>query len=103
MNTKRFVATIKAINVANLLAKTTFANFGKDIKMEVLTYREAAKMFKMPYSTFLVKTSRSEFAKFRTQTKRMHKRKKYNTPVYRIFDGLKINEEFKELMEKFTG
>lgn len=66
---------------------------------QILTYPEAAKMFFMSYSTFVTKTARSEFAKFRTQTKRMHKRKKYNTPVYRIFDGVIVNDEFKKLIK----
>ena len=67
---------------------------------QILTYPEAAKMFKMTYSTFAVKISRSEFAKFRVTTKRMYRRKKYNTPYYKELNGLKVNEEFKELMER---
>ena len=80
-----------------------FANFGKDIKMEVLTYREAAKMFKMPYSTFLVKTSRSEFAKFRVKETRQYRRKGRGktTAVYRLVNCFRVNEEFKKLMKGF--
>ena len=102
MSIKRFVATIKAINVANLLVKKMFANFGKGIKMEVLTYREAAKMFKMPYSTFLVKTSRSEFAKFRVKETRQYIRKYRGkkSSIYRITNCFRVNEDFKELMER---
>lgn len=67
---------------------------------QTLTYSEAAKMFKIPYSTFLVKTSRAEFAKFRIKTKRMYQRKKYNTTVYRIVTGFVINDEFREKLNE---
>lgn len=66
-----------------------------------LTYRETAKMFNMAYSTFLVKTSRSEFAKFRIketrQYKRKHKGKKIT--VYRLTNCFKITNDFKNLMK----
>ena len=67
---------------------------------QILTYPEAAKMFSMSYSNFVTKTARPEFAKFRTKTKRMYRRKKYNTMYYKELYGLKVNKKFKELIER---
>ena len=98
----------KAINVANLYLPIMYVNYGRDIICSmtdnlILTYKETAKMFDISYSTFLTKTSRGEFAKFRIKTKRQHKRKyknhKEKKAIYRITGGFIVNEEFKKLFK----
>ena len=70
---------------------------------EVLTSKEIAKLFNITYGTFLYKSSRACFEKFRTKTKRLHRRKckdsEKSIVVPKVMNAFIVNDEFKELMK----
>lgn len=66
---------------------------------KILRIKEAAKYFKMSYSTFVVKISRGEFAKFRTKDYFMCYRN--GIRYKRIMNCLIIDDEFIKRFAKF--
>ena len=69
----------------------------------ILTEKEIAKLFRMSYATFHVKSARACFEKFRTKTKRLHGRKgkdgEKSIVVPKVMNAFIVNDEFRELMK----
>ena len=72
---------------------------------QILTYKEASKLLKIPYSRFINYVSRSEFSKYRVFTKRAIKCKRNGIKykVHRSISAIIINDTTEQYFNELNN